>query len=39
MNRSQVDNCIDTEHLLVIAFVVTVCPEDCAPNFPGSVEC
>ena len=39
MNGSQVDDCVDTEYLLVIAFVMTVCPEDCAPNFPGSVEC
>ena len=39
MNHNQVDDCVDTECLLVIAFVLTVCPEDCAPNFPGPVEC
>jgi hypothetical protein len=39
MNHNQVDDCVDTECLLVIAFVLTVCLEDCAPNFPGPVEC
>ena len=39
INSSYVDDCVDTEYLFVIAFVLTVCPEDCAPNFPGPVEC
>ena len=39
MNSSQVDNRVDTEYILAIALVLTVCPEDCAPNSPGSVEC
>lgn len=38
MKRSLVDDCVDTEYLLVNAFVLTVCPEDCAPTSPGPFD-